>query len=168
MRRPHKKRDISTEKNSAEGKYNSNPDINKFIKMIMRDGKLQKAYNIFKNTMNTVVNKKAPKAIDSNNEAVNLFNEIIEKAAPSLEVKTKRVGGANYQVPVEISAYRRKAILFRWMIIAAKKMVGSMSDNLAKVMLEILDNRGEVLKKKEELHKMAAANRVFQNIGSKR
>ena len=168
MRRPHKKRDPSTEKNSADVKYGSNKDINKIIKMLMRDGKLQKAYNIFSSAITIVVNKKSPKSSDSNNEAIEIFNEIIEKAAPSLEVKTKRVGGANYQVPVEISASRRKAILFRWMIESAKKMVGKMSDNLAKVMLEILDNRGEVLKKKEDLHKMAAANRVFQNIGSRR
>lgn len=167
MRRPYKRRKNAA-KNIAAMRFDGDLDVNKFIKMLMVSGKLQLAHDIFLGAIMKVVDQKTPKAEDKNSEAVALFKEVIEKGSPELEVKTKRVGGANYQVPVEISQVRKKAILFRWMIAAARKMVGKMSDNLAKVMLEILDSRGEVIRKKDELHKMAAANRVFQNLGSRK
>jgi small subunit ribosomal protein S7 len=167
MRRPFKKRK-NAEKNVASMKFAGDLDINKFIKMLMVSGKLQLAHDIFLKAIMKVVDQNNPKTEDKNSEAVAIFKEIIEKGSPALEVKTKRVGGANYQVPVEISFERKKAILFRWILAAARKMVGKMSDNLAKVMLEILDSRGEVMRKKDELHKMAAANRVFQNLGTRK
>ena len=167
MRRPFKRRK-NAEKNIAAMKFAGDADINKFIKMLMVSGKLQLAHDIFAKAIMKVVEQNSPKTEDKNNEAVVIFKEIIEKGSPALEVRTKRVGGANYQVPVEISSIRKKAILFRWMLAASRKMVGKMSDNLAKVMLEILDSRGEVMRKKDELHKMAAANRVFQNLGSRK
>ncbi len=167
MRRPFKKRK-NAEKNVADMRFSGDLDINKFIKMLMVSGKLQLAHDIFLKAIMKVVEQNNPKTENKNSEAVAIFREVIEKGSPALEVKTKRVGGANYQVPVEISTARKKAILFRWMLAASREKVGKMSDNLAKVMLEILDSRGEVMRKKDELHKMAAANRVFQNLGSRK
>ena len=169
MRRPFKKRK-NPEKNIAEVRFSGDNDINKFIKMLMVDGKLQLAENIVAEALFKVVSKRNAKVSgeEKSQEARNIFAEVVEKGCPSLEVKTKRVGGANYQVPVEISLRRKKSILFRWILTAARKMVGATKDNLAKVLMEILDGRGDVIRKKDELHKMAAANRVFQNMGSRR
>ena len=169
MRRPYKRRK-NPEKNIAQVRFAGDNDINKFIKMLMVDGKLQLAENIVANALFQVVTKRNAKATGEGRSqaARDLFAEVIEKGCPSLEVRTKRVGGANYQVPVEISVNRKKSILFRWILGASRKMVGAMKDNLAKVLVEILDGRGEVIRKKDELHKMAAANRVFQNIGGRR
>ena len=168
MRRPYKRRK-SNDKNIAEVRFFGDLDINKFTKMLMVSGKLQLAESIVASALYKVVEKKNSRVsgAEKSREAVNLFAQIIEKGCPSLEVRTKRVGGANYQVPVEISSGRKKAILFRWILAASRKMVGSMKDNLAKVLLVILDGRGEVMRKRDELHKMAAANRVFQNLGSR-
>lgn len=154
-------------KDIAKVHFLSDNDINKFIKMLMVSGKLQLAEKIVAKALFSVVDKKHPKAAgeERSQEAVNLFAKVIENGSPALEVRTKRVGGANYQVPVEISASRRKAILFRWILASARKSVGEMPEKLAKVFLDILESRGDVMKKKDELHKMAAANRVFQNIG---
>jgi small subunit ribosomal protein S7 len=169
MRRPYKRRK-NPEKNIAQVRFAGDNDINKFIKMLMVDGKLQLAENIVASALFQVVAKRNAKATgeERSQAARDLFAEVIEKGCPSLEVRTKRVGGANYQVPVEISVKRKKSILFRWILGASRKMVGAMKDNLAKVLMEILDGRGEVIRKKEELHKMAAANRVFQNLGGRR
>jgi len=169
MRRPYKRRK-NPEKNIAQVRFAGDNDINKFIKMLMVDGKLQLAENIVANALFQVVAKRNAKATgeERSQAARDLFAEVIEKGCPSLEVRTKRVGGANYQVPVEISVSRKKSILFRWILGASRKMVGAMKDNLAKVLVEILDGRGEVIRKKDELHKMAAANRVFQNLGGRR
>ena len=169
MRRPYKRRK-NPEKNIAQVRFAGDNDINKFIKMLMIDGKLQLAENIVASALFQLVDKRQAKATgeERSQAARDLFAEVIEKGCPSLEVRTKRVGGANYQVPVEISVKRKKSILFRWILGASRKMVGAMKDNLAKVLMEILDGRGEVIRKKDELHKMAAANRVFQNLGGRR
>lgn len=169
MRRPYKRRK-NPEKNIAQVRFAGDNDINKFIKMLMVDGKLQLAENIVANALFQLVDKRNARANSDERSQVarDLFAEVIEKGCPSLEVRTKRVGGANYQVPVEISVRRKKSILFRWILAASRKMVGAMKDNLAKVLMEILDGRGEVIRKKDELHKMAAANRVFQNLGGRR
>jgi small subunit ribosomal protein S7 len=166
MRRPYKRRK-NPEKNIAAIRFLGDQDINKFTKMLMVSGKLQLAESIVSSALHTVVEKKNNRVsgVERSQEAIRLFSEIIEKGCPSSEVRTKRVGGANYQVPVEISTARKKAILFRWILAASRKMVGAMKDNLARVLLEILDGRGDVIRKRDELHKMAAANRVFQNLG---
>jgi small subunit ribosomal protein S7 len=168
MRRPYKRRK-NPEKNIALVRFLGDQDINKFTKMLMISGKLQLAESIVASALFSVVDKRNSKVsgLDRTKEAISLFAEVIEKGCPSSEVRTKRVGGANYQVPVEISASRKKAILFRWILGASRKMVGTMKENLAKVLLEILDGRGEVIRKRDELHKMAAANRVFQSLGSR-
>ena len=164
MRRPYKRR-----KNPEKIVFVGSADINKFIKSMMFSGKLHKSYTTFMSAIDKVLQKQNIKFDESNKseKIIEVFNEILEKGSPSLEVRTKRVGGANYQVPVEISSARKKAILYRWIFQISRKMVGAMSDNLAKVFLDILDTRGDVIRKKEELHKMAAANRVFQNLGSR-
>ena len=112
MRRPFKKRK-NPEKNIAEVRFSGDNDINKFIKMLMVDGKLQLAENIVAEALFKVVSKRNAKVSgeEKSQEAINVFAEVVEKGCPSLEVKTKRVGGANYQVPVEISLRRKKSIL---------------------------------------------------------
>ena len=169
MRGPHKKRK-NPEKNIARVRLLGDNDINKFTKMLMVSGKLQLAESIVSDALFQVVEKRTPSigGEDRAKAAVNIFAEVIEKAAPALEVRTKRVGGANYQVPVEISTTRRKALLFRWILVTSRKMVGSMPNKLARVLTEILEGRGDVVRKRDELHKMAAANRVFQNLGGRK
>ena len=169
MRCPHKKRK-NPEKNIAFLHLLGDSDINKFTKMLMVSGKLQLAESIVSDALFQVVAKRTPNVAGENRAkaAVEIFAEVVEKAAPALEVRTKRVGGANYQVPVEISTTRRKALLFRWILATSRKMVGSMPNKLARVLTEILEGRGDVIRKRDELHKMAAANRVFQNLGGRK
>ena len=164
------KKNTIAAKNAADDQFFGHSDVNKLIKMLMKSGKLQLAQSIVSKALLRVVEKRNPSANGPERfqSAVALFEEVIEKGAPALEVRTKRVGGANYQVPVEISVTRRKALLFRWILATSRKMVGSMHDKLAKVLIEILEGRGDVLRKRDELHKMAAANRVFQNLGGRK
>lgn len=128
----------------------------KFINGIMKDGKKSVARNIFYGAMDIV----ADKAGEEGPMAV--FEKAMDNVRPKLEVKSRRVGGATYQVPIEVRAERRNALAIRWLIDFSKKRGGrSMAEKLAAELLEAADNRGSSVKKREDTHKMAAANKAF-------
>ena len=89
---------------------------------------------------------------------------VLENIRPKLEVKSRRVGGATYQVPMEVPYQRQIGLAFRWLVLAANKRKGAMADGLASELLDAFNNTGEVVKKKEEVHRMAQANRAFAHF----
>lgn len=131
------------------------PLVQKFISSMMWDGKRSTAQRIFYTAMEQMAKK-------SNDDALKLFNKAVENAKPLLEVKTRRVGGANYQVPVEVNPFRRQSLAIRWLILYARTRAGrTMADKLADELLDAANGRGGAIKKKEDVHRMAEANKAF-------
>ena len=130
-------------------------DISKFINCLMLQGKKSVAETIVYGALDTVAEKtKRPHA--------ELFHESVENIRPHIEVRSRRVGGATYQVPVEVSAKRATALAFRWLIDAARKRnEKTMEERLANEFLDSLNSRGLAMKKRDDTHKMAEANRAF-------
>ena len=93
-----------------------------------------------------------------------LFRSALENIRPKLEVKSRRVGGATYQVPVEISFERQQSLAFRWLITAARARKGPMRESLAAEIIDAYNNTGSVVKKKDDTHRMAQANRAFAHL----
>ena len=130
--------------------------ITKFINCLMIDGKKSIAEKIFYDSLERV-NGKIEDA-----ESVEIFKTALENVKPSLEVKSRRVGGSTYQVPVEVRESRKATLAIRWMIIAARARSGkSMTDKLSAELMDAYNNRGSAVKKREDTHKMADANRAF-------
>jgi small subunit ribosomal protein S7 len=154
MRRPIKdKRNIQPDR-----VYNS-VIVERFINYIMLDGKKSTARKVVYGAFDII--KEQTKVKDP----VEVFNGAIKNAGPLMEVKSRRVGGANYQVPIEVPANRRLAISMRWIIDAASSKKGSpMSKRLADELIQANNNEGEVIKKKENVHKMAEANKAFAHF----
>jgi small subunit ribosomal protein S7 len=97
-----------------------------------------------------------------NDDALKLFKKAIENCKPVLEVKTRRVGGANYQVPVEVNPFRRQSLAIHWIVLYARTRAGkSMTDKLADEILDAANGRGGAVKKREDVHRMAEANKAF-------
>ena len=129
--------------------------VNKFVNSMMWDGKKSTAQSIFYHAMKKLEDK-------GGDEALKLFKKAVENCKPVLEVKTRRVGGANYQVPVEVRPVRRTALAMRWIREAARKRgEKSMAQRLANELMEAAEGRGGAVKKKEEVHRMAEANKAF-------
>lgn len=129
----------------------------KFINMVMSRGKKAVAEKIVYGALDEVEEKGRGPAID-------VFKQALENVEPKVEVKSRRVGGATYQVPVEVRQSRRMALAMRWLVDAARKRnEKSMGQRLANEMLEAYDNRGTAVKKREDTHKMAEANRAFSH-----
>jgi small subunit ribosomal protein S7 len=129
----------------------------KFVNMIMKDGKKAKAEKL----VNSALEEAAKKL---NKEPQEIFIKAIENVQPMLEVKSRRVGGATYQVPIEVPPYRALSLAFRWIKEAARKKKGaSMKDKLANEMISAYKNEGVAIKKKEDTHKMAQANKAFSH-----
>ncbi|MCL0057122.1 30S ribosomal protein S7 [Dehalococcoidia bacterium] len=132
--------------------------VAKFINQIMRKGKKTVARKIVYNSFQ-LINKKTKK------DPLDVFIKAIENASPLLEVKSKRVGGATYQVPMEVSEKRKKTLAMRWIIEAAKKgKKKPIKEKLAEELIEASENRGTAIKKKEDIHRMAEANRAFAHF----
>src|SRR5512138_373762 len=135
-------------------KYNS-VVITKFVCRMMVQGKKSTCTRIMYDAM-TIMEKKAGQP------ALDVFNKALENAKPVVEVKSRRVGGATYQVPVEIRDARREALAMRWLIGAARSRSGkAMADKLSDELLDAFNNTGTAVKKKEDTHKMAEANKAF-------
>ena len=133
---------------------NSSPLQEKFINYLMVDGKKNISRKIFKDTL------KLMSAKDANPEKV--FEKAIETVKPNLEVRAKRIGGAVYQIPVEVKPHRQLALAFRWIIGASKAKKGSnMSKKLADELMAAANGEGSAMKKKEDTLKMAVANKAF-------
>ena len=129
--------------------------VNKFVNSMMWDGKKSTAQGIFYNAMKKLAEK-------GGDEAIKLFKKAVENAKPLLEVKTRRVGGANYQVPVEVNADRRTSLGIRWIITYARaRGEKGMVDKLSNELLDAANGRGAAIKKKEDVHRMAEANKAF-------
>ena len=133
--------------------------VAKFINNLMSDGKKSLAETIFYTSIEKV--KKTAKTDDG----LEVFKKAIANVSPMLEVKSKRIGGATYQVPVEVPQQRKIALAMRWIIGYAKARKGnSMSDRLAAEIVAAFNNEGSSVKKKEDTHKMAEANKAFAHF----
>ena len=132
--------------------------IAKFINMIMRNGKKATAERIMYYALDTVSGKTS---VDS----VELLEKALENVRPMVEVKSRRVGGATYQVPVEVRASRRNTLAMRWLIDAAQKRgEKTMAQKLAGELLDASENKGAAVKKREDTHRMAEANKAFAHF----
>jgi len=139
---------------AADPVYNSEL-VTKFVNSLMWEGKKSTAEAVFYGAMNKMQEK-------GGDEALKLFKKAVENCKPLLEVKTRRVGGANYQVPVEVNADRRTSLAIRWLIGYARDRAGkSMIDRLADELMDAANMRGGAIKKKEDVHRMAEANKAF-------
>jgi small subunit ribosomal protein S7 len=129
--------------------------VQKFINSMMWDGKRATAQRIFYGAMDQIGQK-------TNGDALATFKKAIDNVKPVLEVKTRRVGGANYQVPVEVNPFRRQSLAIRWLLLYARTRSGkTMTDKLAEELMDAANARGGAMKKKEDVHRMAEANKAF-------
>jgi small subunit ribosomal protein S7 len=152
---PRRKRVIKREV-LPDPKYHD-PMVTIFINNIMKSGKKSVAEKIFYQAIEIVEQKLKQPGIDT-------FKQALNNIKPVLEVKPRRVGGATYQVPIEVKPERRTALAIRWMIIAAKaRSEKTMRDRLAGEIMSANKNEGGAVKKKEDTHKMAEANKAFSH-----
>jgi small subunit ribosomal protein S7 len=134
----------------------NNPLVTRMINTVMRCGKKSVAERIVYGAIDRIAEKQKDK------NPLEIIQTAMENVKPKLEVKSRRVGGANYQVPVEVPADRQEALALRWMIDFAKNRKGvAMTDALASEILDASNNTGAAVKKREDMHKMAQANRAF-------
>jgi small subunit ribosomal protein S7 len=138
----------------ADPLYNSTL-VEKFVNSMMWDGKKTTSQKIFYQAMEILRER-------SNDDPLKAFKRAVENAKPLLEVKTRRVGGANYQVPVEVAQNRRTSLALRWLIGNARSRPDkSMADKLANELNDASNMRGGAVKKKDDVHRMAEANKAF-------
>ena len=129
--------------------------VARFINCILNEGKKGLAETIFYKALDSIEEK-------GQEEPLRVFRKAIENAAPLLEVRSRRVGGATYQVPVEVRESRRQALSMRWMIQNARSRPGrTMAEKLTAELMDAFNNSGGAVKKKEEVHRMAEANKAF-------
>lgn len=131
--------------------------ITKFINSVMEQGKKAVAEKIVYAALDTIANK-------AGGDSVKVFNDAIENVKPSVEVRSRRVGGATYQVPCEVRAERKQALAIRWIIEAARKRKEqTMEARLSGEFMDALGNRGDAVRKREDTHRMAEANKAFSH-----
>ena len=129
--------------------------VTKLINQIMLDGKRGIAQNVCYNAFETVAEK-------TGKEATEVFQAALNNVAPSLEVKARRVGGATYQVPIEIRPERRQTLALRWLVdFSRKRGEKTMAERLAGELMDAMNNTGAAVKRKEEMHRMTEANKAF-------
>ena len=127
----------------------------KFINVVMVDGKKSVAESIVYGALDTVAEKSGKAHLD-------IFEEALDHIRPAVEVKSRRVSGATYQVPVEVRPVRRNALAMRWLVEAARsRSEKSMAQRLAAELLDAADNKGSAVRKREDVHRMAEANKAF-------
>ncbi len=131
--------------------------IAKFTNSLMLDGKKSAAEKIIYGAFDQMEKK-------SGQDPVKAFHEAIENVKPAVEVRSRRVGGATYQIPVEVRSIRRQALAIRWIVdLARKRSEDTMVDRLCGELLDAANNRGSAVKKREDTHKMAEANKAFSH-----
>ena len=131
--------------------------VTKFMNNLMIDGKKSVAETIVYSAFDRVQSR-------LKKEPVEVFHEALDNVKPAVEVRSRRVGGATYQVPVEVRTDRREALAIRWLIAAAKKRnENTMEERLAGELVDAMNNRGSAVKKREDTHKMADANKAFSH-----
>ncbi len=135
-----------------------NQDLSKFVNVLMTAGKKSVAERILYGALEQITKK-------TGKDAIEVFNTALNNAKPQVEVKSRRVGGANYQVPVEVRPSRRMALSMRWLREAARKRgEKSMDMRLAGELIDASEGRGGAVKKREEVHRMAEANKAFSHF----
>ena len=150
-------------RHSAE-KREVNPDpkygdliVTKFMNSVMKEGKKSVAELIVYGAFDTLEQK-------TRRSPIEMFHEALKNVMPSIEVRSRRVGGATYQVPVEVRNERRQALAIRWIITAARgRNENTMSERLSSELMDAANNRGTAVKKREDTHRMAEANRAFSH-----
>ena len=141
---------------SPDPKYGST-SLAKFINHIMKGGK--------KTIAQTIVYDAFDKIAEAKKDPMKTFEEALKTVQPQVEVRSRRVGGANYQVPMPVSASRQNALTFRWIVEAARNKKGSaMADRLATVLLDSAQGVGDAIKKRDDVHRMAEANKAFAHF----
>jgi small subunit ribosomal protein S7 len=131
--------------------------VSKFMNSIMKEGKKSVAERIVYGAMDRMQSR-------AKSDPVQLFRQALENVMPAVEVRSRRVGGATYQVPVEVRNERRQALAIRWLITAARsRNENTMEERLSAELLDAANNRGTAVKKREDTHKMAEANRAFSH-----
>ena len=152
-----RKRKATTKILIVDPRYNSTI-IPKLINSIMYDGKKTVAEKIVYEAIDKIKSK-------SKEEPITVFNEAINNIRPTVEVRSRRVGGATYQVPVEVKSKRSQALALRWLISASRKRKDkNMSDKIFNEIYDAYQNRGSAIKKKEDTHKMAESNKAFAHF----
>ena len=150
-RRRAEKRDVI-----PDAKY-SDPVVSKFMNNLMKDGKKSAAERIVYGAFDQMEDK-------AKQDPIAMFHQALENVMPAIEVRSRRVGGATYQVPVEVRPDRRQALAIRWLIAAARaRNENTMVDRLSGELLDASNNRGSAVKKREDTHRMAEANRAFSH-----
>jgi len=151
-----RRREVPKRKVLADPKYGSEM-LAKFMNMLMRDGKKSVAERIVYDALNQIQAK-------GSNEPLGVMEQALENIRPAVEVKGRRVGGATYQVPVEVRPERREALAIRWLIIASRsRNENTMEERLAGELMDAVQSRGSAVKKREDTHKMAEANKAFSH-----
>ena len=150
-RRRAEKRDVI-----PDAKY-GDPVVSKFMNNLMKDGKKSAAERIVYGAFDQMEDK-------AKQDPIAMFHQALENVMPAIEVRSRRVGGATYQVPVEVRPDRRQALAIRWLIAAARaRNENTMVDRLSGELLDASNNRGSAVKKREDTHRMAEANRAFSH-----
>jgi len=152
-----RRREVSKREILPDPKFGST-QITKFVNMIMQSGKKSTAESIMYNALDTIVQR-------GKGESLEVLDQALGNVSPMVEVKSRRVGGATYQVPVEVRAERRVTLAMRWIIDAARKRgEKSMKLKLAGELMDASENRGSAVKKREDTHRMAEANKAFAHF----
>jgi small subunit ribosomal protein S7 len=151
-----RRREVPKRAVTPDPKYKSEA-VAKFINVVMRHGKKAVAERIVYGALNTI-------SVRGKSDPVDTFTQAIDNVRPMVEVKSRRVGGATYQVPVEVRAKRQLALAMRWVVDAARTRGGkSMGVRLADELLDASEKRGSAVKKREDVHRMAEANKAFSH-----
>ncbi len=152
-----RKRDIQNKKIKPDPIFN-NIAISKLTNMIMSDGKKSVAEKIVYKALDQIKSK-------TKDDPINVFNEAINNIRPNLEVRSRRVGGATYQVPVEVKTKRSQTLALRWLLEATRKRKNkTMSDKLFNELMDASQKKGSSIKKREDTHKMAESNKAFAHF----
>ena len=150
-----RRREIAKREVPADPIYGS-PLVTKFVSTLMYDGKRSTAQHIMYKSMDMIKEK-------TGDDPLKVFKKAVENAKPSLEVKSRRVGGSNYQVPIEVNQNRRLSLSIRWLVGFARERGDgkTMEEKLANELMDAANLRGGAVKKKEDVHRMAEANKAF-------
>ncbi len=151
-----RKRRAPKRKDYSDPKYRSLV-VSKFINSIMYDGKRSTAEKILYTALGKIKSK--------NKDPIEVFNSAVNNVRPNLEVRSRRVGGATYQVPVEVKSNRSQALALRWILTASKKRKNkTMAEKIFFELVDASQNKGSAVKKKEDTHKMAESNKAFAHF----
>lgn len=151
-----RRREVPKREVTPDPKFNSET-VAKFVNVVMKSGKKSTAERIVYGALDTIASR-------SKKEPMDIFNQALDNVRPIVEVKSRRVGGATYQVPVEVRANRQMALAMRWITEAARTRSGkSMGVRLADELMDAAEKRGNAVKKREDVHRMAEANKAFSH-----